>query len=129
SGWFRNNDLQASSSATLHTIGYAMQGLLEIGASTSDERYIKAALRAAHALHEIWLDDHFLPGNFRHDWTSDVTWRCLPGEAQLVVSWLRLDQILTRSEFRLAAMDLLEQVKATQFLDETEPDLHGGLSG
>jgi uncharacterized protein YyaL (SSP411 family) len=124
-GWFRQNDFCQSSSATLHT----MRGLMEIGAAKREGRYLEAALRAAQALHEIWLDDRFLPGNFRHDWTSDVTWRCLPGEAQLALDWLRLDQILNRREFHEAAYDLLEDVKRAQFLADDEPDLHGGLTG
>lgn len=127
-GWFRQNDFRESSFATLQTIGYAMRGLMEIGAATHESRYLDAALRAAQALHELWLDARLLPGNFRQDWTSDVTWRCLPGEAQLALDWLRIDQILNRWEFRQAACDLLEEVKRAQLLDTADPDLYGGLT-
>lgn len=130
SGWFRQNEFSADGrTSSLHATAFAMRGLLEIGSAANREPYIEAALRPASALHEIWLARGVLPGAVRQDWSHPGDWRCLPGEAQLALVWLRLDQVTGIPRFRGAAEAVLEGLKAAQILDESRPDLHGGITG
>ena len=68
-------------------------------------------------------------GAYGRDWSVSVPWRCLPGEAQLAIVWMRLDQLAERDDYKETAVTLLDRVKAAQIIDEHNPDLHGGLTG
>ncbi len=128
-GWFAHNAFVADSdAANLHTIAYAMQGFLELGVIAESDRFVNSARRAADALADAWSNGS-LPGAYRADWSSDAQWRCLPGEAQVAVVWLRLAQITGERSFRDTAIEVLEQVKSAQFMEPMRPDWHGGLSG
>lgn len=129
-GFFNNNTLCSDEPSTnLHTIAYALRGLLETGHCLNNTDYINHAIRTADALHDIWHIQNHLPGSFQDDWSAVATWRCLTGEAQLVVAWTRCDQILKQTNYQSAAKELLEKLKSAQFLDETNLDLFGGLTG
>ncbi len=130
SGWFGNNSFARDGSVTkLHAIAYACRGFLEIGAATGSGRYIDAAAEAAVALHDIWQRNGTIGGAFNKDWSNPARWRCIPGEAQLAIVWMRLDHITGRTRFADSAVAILEKVKAAQLLDEKNADLHGGVSG
>lgn len=130
SGWFEDNAFDAGADqANLHTISYCLRGLLEVGTATDHRDFVDSALRGARALHGLWRRDGYLAGAFRRDWSSLRRWRCVPGEAQLAIVWMRLDQISGRREFSDAAVALLERVKAAQFLNDPNPDICGGISG
>ncbi len=130
SGWFANNTFSADAMrSSLHTASYAMRGLLEVGALTGQDRFVAGAERAAVALYEIRRRSGLLPGSFDSAWQGGGQWRCLPGEAQLAIVWLRLAKMCDRDALGYAADELLEDVKSAQLLDETNPDLYGGVSG
>lgn len=130
SGWFDQNTFSvATDVATLHTIAYAMRGLLETGVAVGSDTLVAAARRTATVLADDWLRDGRVAGAFRQNWTDPAPWRCVPGEAQLAIVWLRLDHIDGGGKFAGPADSLLERVKAAQILDETNPDLYGGVSG
>ncbi len=130
SGWFRNNTFTpGDKGANLHTIAYAMRGLLEVGVATGRQAFVDSADRAAGALLRGWRLYHKISGAFGRDWCAEAKWRCLPGELQLAIVWLRLDALASASTFTDTAIHLIESVKATQILDEQNPDTHGGISG
>lgn len=129
SGWFSDNTFEAGAeAATLHTIAYALQGLLELSLISGDDRLIKAARVAADALAEVWLAGP-LPGEYQPDWTGTGDWRCLPGEAQLAVVWFRLGRVCAETGYSTMAHRLLDHIKAAQFMDPSFPNTYGGLSG
>jgi rhamnogalacturonyl hydrolase YesR len=129
-GWFANNSFeQGSDAATLHTIGYATRGLLEVGAAAEREDFVEGAVKTARAIDRIWRDRKQIAGSYRRNWQAAGAWRCLPGEAQLAIIWMRLDRIGWTSEFVTSASELLELVKAAQLIDESNMDLCGGVSG
>ncbi len=113
----------------LHTLLYALRGLLETGQLLDNPDYINHATRTADALHDLWQQNNHLSGAFHDDWSTAATWRCLTGEAQLVIAWTRCDQILNQTSYQNAATDLLERIKSAQLVDETNLDLFGGLTG
>ncbi len=130
SGWFRQNTFSPTDrAASLHTIGYVIRGLLEVGAATGHQEYVECAERAASALHRGWRLYKSVGGAYGPDWSVPVAWRCLPGEAQLAIVWFRLDQLSGANRYRSAGSALLERVKAAQILDGSSPDVYGGISG
>ncbi|NOS99183.1 MAG: hypothetical protein HOP29_00980 [Phycisphaerales bacterium] len=128
-GWFAENTFNRDDRlATLHTIAYSMRGLLEVAAIADRKDYTDCALAAALALRDIWNRDRIIAGAYDSNWSQGVNWRCLPGECQLAIVWLRLDQVLGRKEFAEAAHELLQGVKAMQFMNVNNADLLGGLT-
>ena len=60
-GWFANCSLDDPAQPLLHTMAYAMQGLIGIGEVTKRDDFIEGAARCADALVNV-MDDHgFLP--------------------------------------------------------------------
>ncbi|MEE9295129.1 MAG: hypothetical protein V3W34_09260, partial [Phycisphaerae bacterium] len=115
SGWFRNNTFNArEQAASLHTIAYATRGLLEIGAAAGRQEFVDGADRAASALYRGWRLYDGIGGAYGRDWCVSAPWRCLPGEAQLAVVWMRLDQLTKKDTYKDAAVTLLDRVKAAQ---------------
>lgn len=128
-GWFQHNAFETNAPSTLHTIAYAMRGLLELGDACGEKSYVEAAARCAEVLHDLWQSEGRIPGAFHEEWTHPAAWLCLPGCAQLVLVWLRLDQVRGTRHYRSSACSLLDDVKAFQLLDETNPGLAGGVTG
>ncbi|MHC4547670.1 MAG: beta-L-arabinofuranosidase domain-containing protein [Planctomycetota bacterium] len=129
-GWFENNSFRATDPTTpLHTIAYAARGLLEIGAATGATKYVDASLAAAQVLLQVWEQRGLVPGAFGPEWSAPVAWRCLPGEAQLALVWLRLFALVDEPGLRAAAEGLVESLKAAHFVAHANPAIAGGLSG
>lgn len=135
SGWFEKNAFSRNREVvTLHTLCYCMRGLLEIGVmsenrSAGSEDFIESATRAADALLAIWKRVGDVAGTFDSQWSSPDEWRCIPGEAQLAIVWMRLAQISGEHKYWTAAVELLERVKSAQFMDHGNSDLDGGITG
>jgi Squalene-hopene cyclase C-terminal domain len=130
SGWFEQNAFTAAAGVTnLHTIAYAMRGLLELGSACGCDDFIEASSRAASALQKSWRRDETLAGQYASDLSDGPEWRCITGEAQTAIVWLRLDQITGSPKFAEDAVSLLDRVKTAQLFDDTNPDLHGGVTG
>jgi hypothetical protein len=128
-GWFRHNGFETNGATHLHTIVYAMRGLLEIGDACGEKVFIESATRCADVLHGLWQREGRIPGAFDEEWSRPAAWSCLPGGAQLVIAWLRLDQIHGARRYRSSACALLDHVKASQLLGERNPGLAGGVTG
>jgi hypothetical protein len=128
-GWFRDCSLTDPDRPLLHTIAYAMQGLIGIGVITSREDLIEAARRTADSLVQMMDDEGFIPGYIGQDFQGLSDWCCLTGTAQTAIVWGRLFE-LTNDTTYLNAMD-----KAISYLvrhhDITNNDsrLRGGVPG
>ena len=135
SGWFANNAFVRNCDVvTLHTLCYCMRGLLEVGAMSANrapesEEWIASATRAADALLALWGRDGAMAGTFDSKWSSPDDWRCIPGEAQLAIVWMRLYEVSGEAKYETAAAELLDQVKSAQFMNHENVDLDGGLTG
>ena len=135
SGWFEKNAFVSNCDVvTLHTLCYCVRGLLEIGAMLENRTpecadLVASATHAADALHIAWTRDGAIAGTFGADWSSPDEWRCIPGEAQLAIVWMRLFQVTGAHKYWTAAVDLLERVKSAQFMDQGNADLDGGITG
>ncbi|MBI4878282.1 MAG: hypothetical protein HY812_01290 [Planctomycetes bacterium] len=128
-GYFRNNCLDDSNQALLHTIAYCLRGILEAGVALGERRYLNAVTLAVRPLLAAMRGDGSLPGRFDPSWTPTVSWSCLTGQSQLALVLGRLGQTLAEPSCLEAMRRINAFQRSTQILDPRRPDLHGGLCG
>ncbi|MEI7968845.1 MAG: hypothetical protein WCJ69_07655 [Betaproteobacteria bacterium] len=127
-GWLDNNCLQDNAQPFVHTIAYAMRGLLEIGACAQRGDFLDAASRIGEALLRALPRDGFLPGRFDRAWRPTVGWSCLTGDAQIAINWGRLHQITGDARYLEGAGRILGFLKRTQKLVGV-PEEAGAIKG
>jgi hypothetical protein len=129
-GWFRHNAFIAEDNVcNLHTIAYATRGLIECAVRSDESEWLAAGRRTADALLAKWRDTGWISGAYDRAWTPRSTWRCLPGEAQMAIVWLRLHQLDPTAGYATDAGQLLELTKTAQFIDPHDASMFGGVSG
>ena len=79
-GWFAHNCLARSDAPLTHTIGYALQGILEVGLLAQREDFIAAVCRTVQAIAERVHENGYLPGTFYDDWEPASFSSCLTGQ-------------------------------------------------
>lgn len=127
-GWLAGNCLQDDTQPYVHTIAYAMRGLLEVGVVAQREDFIAAACRIGAALLDRLPADGRLPGRFDATWRPRVRWSCLTGDAQMAVNWGRVFQVRGGERYRDGVRRINRFLKTTQTL--TGPDAErGGIKG
>ncbi len=74
-----------------HTLGYSIQGFIEVGRLAGDAGLVQSGKHLLEAARRaIDTERGFLPGRIRADWTDGADWACLTGSAQFAYSFLRL---------------------------------------
>jgi hypothetical protein len=128
-GWFANNCLTRHEAPLLHTIGYTLQGILEVGISSKRDDFVGAVQRGIDPLIAQMSSDGFLPGRFYSDWTAAAFSSCLTGSAQIAVVCYRLFEHTGDVKYRGAADSLLNFLKALQLINIPITGVQGALSG
>lgn len=128
-GWLPCCCLSDPDQPLLHTLAYAIRGLLEGGRVLGDADLILAAERAAAALADSVRADGWMPGRYRADWSSAVRWSCLTGQAQMANIWIRLAAITGNATWLEPVPAVLLFLKRTQNRGAREPGLRGGIKG
>jgi len=128
-GWLPHCCLTDPERPLLHTLAYAIRGLLEGGRLLGDARLLSAAKGAARALAGTVRADGWMPGRYRADWSAAVRWSCLTGQAQMANNWIRLAQITGQREWLEAVPVVLGFLKRTQSRRSPDPGVHGGIKG
>jgi uncharacterized protein YyaL (SSP411 family) len=128
-GWIKDNCLTRPEAPLLHTIGYALQGILEVGALAGRRDLIEAAARGADPVLERMRPSGFLHGRFYDDWEPAGWSSCLTGSAQLAVVCYRLHQLTGRTGYRTAADRIVDYLKPLQAIGTADPSLNGALGG
>jgi hypothetical protein len=128
-GWFANNCLTRPDAPLLHTIGYALQGVLEVGLLSGNERFLDAAIRGAAPLCPLVSDRGAIAGRFYEDWTPACLSSCLTGNAQFAIVLYRLHEATRDRSFLDAAQRLTDWLKAVQELDSGDPGIDGAIGG
>lgn len=128
-GWLENNDLEDNRRPLTHTLGYALQALLEGGMRLGDTRFIDAARLALGHIASGQRRDGSLPGRFDDEWGAAVPWSCLTGDMQIAYAWLQLSRLDDGPEWRTHAQRAIEFVQSTQDLATMEPERRGGIAG
>jgi hypothetical protein len=128
-GWFANNDFHEEETPLLHTIGYVIEGLLETGVLLGEDRYHKAAKQSAEALLKALEINGTLLGRYDKHWQSPVRWRCLTGEAQTTLAWLRLYEIEKDVRFLKAAKRVNRELMLLQNIESNISGIAGAVKG
>jgi uncharacterized protein YyaL (SSP411 family) len=128
-GWFDNNCLTRPSAPLVHTIGYTLQGILEVGIISEREDFIEAVRRGVDPLLMNIKSNGFLPGRFYSDWQPASFSSCLTGSAQIAVVCYRLFEITGEQRYCDLAHRLLNFLKPLQQLDSNCAPVNGALAG
>jgi hypothetical protein len=127
-GWLPQNCLQDDTQPFVHTIAYAMRGIMEVGFFANREDFIKQAMVMGDALLAALPNNGFLPGRFDQNWQPTAKWSCLTGDAQIAINWSRLYQITGEEKYRQAVKRIITFVKSTQKLTGDASDV-GAVKG
>jgi len=128
-GWFRSNVLIPGRPPLTHNIAYVLRGLLEYGAAMMLPRFVEAALRGADPLLRDWQLNGYLAAGYGPGWRRGPSFRCVTGEAQLGLVWLRLGQLTGDRAYAVAAERIATQVSQTQSLRSPIRGIRGGIPG
>ncbi len=128
-GWFANNCLTNGEAPLLHTIGYTLQGILEMGFLTGRSDYIEAVRLGTDPLISRISTKGFLYGRYKPDWEPANSSSCLTGSAQLAVVCYRLYEYTGADQYRLAADRLLNYLKALQDVKTSNLSIKGAIAG
>lgn len=128
-GWFDNNDLVDSTRPLTHTIGYTLQGLLEVGVCSDRQEFIDAAARGVEPLIAHVRDDGYLAGRFDSNWRPASPSSCLTGSAQLAIVLYRLFELQGNSGYRHMADRLVDFLMSVQRLNSDDDNINGAIAG
>ncbi len=134
-GGFNHMALEPGQAPITHTIAYTLRGLLECGLALGEPwRQTLGDLVATDACSllkaqspQLYPPPARFPAALNEDWSAHTTHSCIPGNAQLAIVMLKLYDLGYGIELARAALALIEQVKAAQFLIDRHPELHGGV--
>jgi hypothetical protein len=127
-GWFANNGLGDDRPLT-HTIGYTLQGILEIGVGAEREDLVRAARAGLDAVLPRVAGNGFLHGAFDGDWRPTCFSECLTGNAQIAIVAYRMFELTSERYYLDLANRLTNHLKAVQVVDSPESALTGALPG
>ena len=128
-GWFKNNCLYDPNRPLLHTIAYALRGVLETGIALNNPVYISAVRKAADELLAKQRADGSLAGRYNDRWEPAVKYSCLTGNAQMGIVWGRLHQVTGDEKYLTGMVKANGFMRKVQWLGTGNPGLDGGISG
>jgi hypothetical protein len=129
-GWFENCTFYENTAPLLHTIAYALEGLVGIGTVLGEERFVHAAWRGAEPLARRVAAHETLAGCYGRGWRADASWACLTGDAQTAIVFLRLARAFAECEpYAGLARTLLKGIAARQDLSSPHPETRGAVAG
>lgn len=128
-GWFAHNCLSHSDSPLTHTIGYTLQGVLEVGILAGRADFIDAVRRTADAILPRMSSSGYLPGRFYADWEPAGFSSCLTGSAQIAIVCYRLFEQTAQAKYRTQADKLVNYLKALQLIQSDDAAVIGAIAG
>jgi hypothetical protein len=90
-GWFEDcaNTVKRNDKPILHTIAYALDGLIDSGIILKEDKYLEAAVTGAVKLRDLFLSQDYLDGRYDRNWNGTEYFLCT-GCAQMAIVWLKL---------------------------------------
>lgn len=128
-GWFAHCCLTHSTCPLTHTLGYTLQGILEVGVLAGREDFIAAVRRGVDPILRQIKPNGYLPGRFYADWTPASLSSCLTGSAQIAIVCYRLAEITGEDSYTASAHRLVDFLKSLQLTQSDNPALVGALAG
>lgn len=128
-GWFAHNCLTQSTAPLTHTMGYTLQGVLEVGVAAQRPDFVTVARIGIDPL--VARVDHrgLLAGRFYSDWEPAALSSCLTGNAQIAIVCYRLFELTGAGKYKQAADALVDALKVLQMLESSNPALDGAIAG
>jgi hypothetical protein len=130
-GWFEDcdNTVKRNDKPILHTVAYTLDGLIGSSLILKDDQYLKAAVKGAAKLRDIFLSHGFLHGRYDRNWNGTEYLLCT-GCAQMAIIWLKLygvyrDKAFLESAKRMTSLLIFIQSRGFK---ETENTL-GAIPG
>ncbi|KKL19933.1 hypothetical protein LCGC14_2460510, partial [marine sediment metagenome] len=127
--WFNNNDTVDINNPLLHLISYTIRGFLESGVILNNEKYIQTAYKTSLRLLNYYEKFGWLPARFNYKWVGKANYRCLTGEAQLSICWLKLYKLTRDEKILRNAVDLNNSLKSKQIISKKWTDIDGAIKG
>jgi uncharacterized protein YyaL (SSP411 family) len=128
-GWIADNCLNDPNAPLTHTIGYTLQGLIEIGTLARRGDLVEAARKGVEPLVARLPASGRLYGRYRSDWSPALRSTCLTGSAQIAIVLYRLTEELGDRRWAEAAHRIVDFLKAMQVVDSSDPGVNGALAG
>jgi uncharacterized protein YyaL (SSP411 family) len=128
-GFVRDSGFRAGSYAFLHTIAYTIRGFLESYFLSRKEEYHTIAYNWAYVFLQKYELKKRLAGAYYEDFAEINWYRCLTGEAQLAIIWLKIFDFTNDIRFINAASGLIDNLGMTQPQKDTFFLKSGGLKG
>ncbi|MEJ2651585.1 MAG: hypothetical protein P8173_07290 [Gammaproteobacteria bacterium] len=129
SGWFATNTFTPDRTPFTHTIAYAIRGFLESGVLLGDDRYVRAASKAAIALADVQRHDGWLAGTYDDNWVPRASYCCLTGMAQMSLNWIRLAQTCKSLDLKEAVRCTIGYLKRNHRINDHDLAVKGGIAG
>lgn len=128
-GWIPDCCLTDPDHPLVHTLAYAVRGLIEGGRVVGDRDVQNAGMRTARAIAGLVRDDGGLSGRYDASWRPAASWSCLTGNLQMCNNWMRLS-LFTGDASWLEPVDrVMDFVLRTQNRSSSDPGLRGGIKG
>lgn len=127
-GWWASCEMD-DGAPFLHGICYVTEGMIELGVLTERPDFVDSSRKACDVLLGIYERDGRIAGRLDARWGATVGWRCLTGEAQLALSWLRLYEITGEAGYLDAARRLNRDVVRTCTPRDRRAWSRGGVKG
>jgi SAM-dependent methyltransferase len=122
-GWFENCGFTKTGDPLLHTIGYTIDGLWDVGQSLENESFMRGVKLALDGVLSRMDNKGNIPGRLDKNWEATVDWACLTGIAQIGVTCLKIYNKEGESKYLDAA------VKAKEFLKACQNNIDDGFGG
>ena len=128
-GWIPDCCLSDPARPLLHTLVYAIRGMLEGGWLLGEEQITDQATVAATALRHAVSADGWLAGRWTEIWTPASEFSCLTGTAQIANVWLRLARVTGDRSWLVPVERTLRFLESTQNRTSRNSGLRGGIKG
>ena len=127
-GWFDECCISDTDNPLVHTLAYALRGVLEAYRFDGDAGLLAACRRTADGMLSAMREDGFLAGRLDSQWRPAVDWACLTGCAQTAACWFILHKITGESAYQLAARRANGFLRRTVSMDGPAA-VRGGVPG
>jgi rhamnogalacturonyl hydrolase YesR len=128
-GWFANNCLTTPLAPLTHTIGYTLQGILEVGLLSGREDFVSAVVKGVNPVMEKIKPNGFLHGRFYSNWEPACFSSCLTGSAQIAIVCFRLFEKTGDRKYKDSADKMVNYLKPLQKLDSPNDAMNGAIAG
>jgi uncharacterized protein YyaL (SSP411 family) len=128
-GFVKDSGFKPNTYAFLHTISYTIRGFLESSKLLDSEKFFLIASDFAEHFLNIFNEHGKLSGAYYEDFKPVNWYRCLTGESQMAIIWLKLFNETNDLKWYTASTKLLDSICLTQPMNDSFLLKKGGLPG